>query len=95
MIKATAKVGVSMAEVLRISRKFTASWTPPAGYTLEGNWGAAGGTAFALVSADPYSALVEGCAQFATALDLEIFPVVELDELLPAQDAGLTWALAE
>ena len=95
MVKGTPKTGSTAEEVLRLSNKFSTSWTPPAGFSLEGNWGCAGGVIFALVSADPYSALVEGMAQFSTIVDWEVYPVVSIEEFLPAQSAGLNWALAD
>jgi hypothetical protein len=67
---------------------FTA-WTPPAGVTMVGLWGTVDGTqSVGVWDADSHAALTTIGAQFLPWADIEILPVVDVQENLTAQAAG-------
>ena len=67
---------------------FTA-WTPPDGVTMVGLWVTVDGTeSVGVWDASSHAALSTIGAQFLPWADIEITPVLEVQESLPAQAAG-------
>lgn len=88
-----AGTGVAQArESLRILQKF-ANWEPPDGQRVAQTLMSPGGVTVVITSADSLESLIESTAAFSTIVEIEVMPVMPVEEGLEAYMRGLAWAI--